>query len=81
MTLHVLMFGARGLSPACSGEARASLLVPGSRLPTQKVWPSAAGSPVCSSRAAQTIAPPVDSPPLPCREEGQHLLLCDRGAR
>jgi hypothetical protein len=66
---------ARGLSPACSGEASASLLVPGSRLPTQKVWPSTAGSPDSLCRAAQTIAPPVDSPPLPCREEGQHLQM------
>ena len=40
-------------------------------LPPHEEGPCAAGSTVCSSRAAQTIAPPVVSPPLPRRMEGQ----------
>jgi len=43
--------------------------------------PSAARSTVSSSPAAQTIAPPVVSPPLPRWLEGQHLRLCAPGAR
>jgi len=39
------------------------------------------GSTVCSSPAAQTIAPPVDSPPLPRRVQGQRQHLCVPGVK
>jgi hypothetical protein len=44
-------------------------------LPPHEEGPSAPGSTVCSSPAAQTIAPPVVSPPLPRRVEGQHQRM------
>ena len=50
-------------------------------LPPHEEGPSAARSSVCSSPAAQKIAPLVDLPPLPRRVEGQRLLLCDLGER
>jgi hypothetical protein len=41
----------------------------------------AAGSPVNSSRVAQTTAPPVVSPPLPRRMQGKGQRLYDRGLK
>ena len=49
--------------------------------PLQKARPSAAGFTVCSSRARQTIAPPVDVPPLPRRLESRYRCRCVPGAR
>jgi hypothetical protein len=51
------------------------------RLPPQEEGLSIPPSNVSSSPAPQTTAPPVDSPPLPRRVEGQHLCLCAPGAR
>jgi hypothetical protein len=50
-------------------------------LPPHEEGLSAPRSTVCSSLAAQTIAPPVVSSPLPRRVQGQRLCLCVPGAR
>jgi hypothetical protein len=50
-------------------------------LPPQEGGPRAARSTVCSSPAAQMIAPPVVSPPLPRRLLSRRLGLCVPGER
>ena len=51
-------------------------------LPRREPQPGCApGSSTCSSRAPQTTAPSVVSPPLPRQLEGQHLQLCVPGQR
>jgi len=71
----------RRLPSTFSRAALAYGLVPRSRLPPQEERQKAAGSPVCSSLAAQTTAPPVVSLPLLRQGEGQHLRLCGPGVR
>jgi hypothetical protein len=50
-------------------------------LPPHQAGPSVARFTICSRLAAQTIVPPVVSPPRPRRLEGQRLLRCSPGAR
>jgi len=50
-------------------------------LPPQKERPFTQEPNVCSSRAVQTIAPHVVSPPLPQRLSSRCLCLCVPGAR
>ena len=77
MSVHVFVFGARGLSAPLSGAALASWLIPGSRLPPQKERPftqrpTSAASPRCPDDCpacllASTPSAVVEPVPLPVR--------------
>jgi hypothetical protein len=89
MSVHVFVFGARGLSAPLSGAALASWLIPGSRLPPQKERPftqrpTSAASPRCpddcpACRLASTPSAVVEPVPLPVRPWRE--VKSRRGAR